>query len=78
MSENTATADSRRLRAWLLGLPLAAAAWWLTYTHLTALADATVAVLDLSRDTRLGEAVHFVNRTRPWFEAGAVNGRPAA
>ncbi len=59
MSENAATADTRRLQAWLLGLPLAAAAWWLTYTHLTELADATVAVLDLSRDTRLGEAVHF-------------------
>ena len=59
MSEIAATADSRRLRAWLLGLPLAAAAWWLTYTHLPELADATVAVLDLSRDTRLGEAVHF-------------------
>jgi hypothetical protein len=59
MSEISATADTRRLRAWLLGLPLAAAAWWLTYTHLTELADATVALLDLSRDTRLGEAVHF-------------------
>jgi hypothetical protein len=54
----TAAAD-RRLRAWLLGLPLAAAAWWLSYTHLTELADTAVAVLNLSRDTRLGEAVHF-------------------
>jgi hypothetical protein len=59
MSEFTVTTDARRLRAWLVSLPLAAGLWWLTYTHLTELADATVAVLNLSRDTRLGEAVHF-------------------
>jgi len=52
-------ADSRRLTAWLWGLPLAAASWWLAYAHLTDFADLVVGVLNLSRDTRFGEAAHF-------------------
>jgi hypothetical protein len=59
MTENAVAADPLRLRAWLAGLPLAAALWWVCYTHLTDLADAAVGLLSLSRDTRLGEAVHF-------------------
>ncbi|MCK7582230.1 MAG: hypothetical protein MZV65_45935, partial [Chromatiales bacterium] len=39
---------------WLVGLPLAAALWVLTYTHLTEIAD-----LGLTRATHFGEAVHF-------------------
>ena len=51
--------DLPRRPAWLLGLPLAGALWWLAYVHLTDFADATVALLGLSRATRFGEAVHF-------------------
>jgi hypothetical protein len=59
MTENAVAADTRKLRAWLLGLPLAGALWWLSYVHLADLADAVVGRLSLSRDTHLGEAVHF-------------------
>jgi hypothetical protein len=56
----SAIASARNgLVPWLLGLPLAAALWVWTYTHLTAFADLAVAVLGLARDTHLGEAVHF-------------------
>ena len=48
-----------RLPRWLAAVVLAAAAWWLAYGHLTAFADAVIARLGLTRDTRLGEAVHF-------------------
>jgi hypothetical protein len=59
MAEPAFAIDSRKRGAWLLGLPLAAALWWLSYSHLTDLADAAVGLLGLSRDTRLGEGVHF-------------------
>ena len=59
MTRDAVAADSRGLTVWLLGLPLAGALWWISYTHLTDFADAVVWVLSLSRDTRLGEAVHF-------------------
>ncbi|HSQ08222.1 MAG TPA: permease [Chromatiaceae bacterium] len=55
-SEATAV---RSLTPWLWGLPLAAALWVATYVHLTDLADLAVRALGLSRDTHLGEAVHF-------------------
>lgn len=47
------------LPRWLTGVALAAGVWWLAYRHLTDFADAVVALLGLSRETRLGEAVHF-------------------
>ncbi|MEZ7912480.1 MAG: permease [Propionivibrio sp.] len=47
------------LRRWLLGLAVAAGAWFLAYSQLSAFADAVVLALGVSRDTRLGEAVHF-------------------
>ena len=59
MTENAVAADTRKLSAWLLGLPLAGALWWFSYLHLADLADAVVGWLSLSRDTHLGEAVHF-------------------
>jgi uncharacterized protein len=49
----------RILSPWLWGLPLAAVLWVFTYAHLTEFADLAVAWLQLSRDTHLGEAVHF-------------------
>ncbi len=47
------------LTPWLWGLPIAAALWIGAYAHLTDFADLAVATLGLSRDTHLGEAVHF-------------------
>ena len=44
---------------WLVFIPIAMAVWLLAYSNLTEFADAIVAALQLSRDTHLGEAVHF-------------------
>jgi uncharacterized protein len=50
---------ARTLTPWLWGLPVAAALWVWIYAHLTDFADLAVTVLGLTRDTHLGEAVHF-------------------
>jgi uncharacterized membrane protein YraQ (UPF0718 family) len=50
---------NRALALWLAGITLAALLWLALYTHLSAFADFVVSRLGLSRDTRLGEAVHF-------------------
>jgi len=47
------------LTAWLVGIGLAAGVWVAAYMHLTEFADAVIAAFGLSRDTHLGEAVHF-------------------
>ena len=41
------------------GLPIAATLWAVGYAHLTHVADLAVASLGLTRDTHLGEALHF-------------------
>jgi hypothetical protein len=51
-------ADSRLMR-WLLGLAVVVPAWVLIYGHLTEFADAMISLLGLTRETRLGEAIHF-------------------
>ncbi len=43
----------------LAGLSLAAVLWVLVYSHLTDFADAVIAALGLTRQTHLGEALHF-------------------
>lgn len=48
-----------RLTQWLAVVALAGAIWVAAYSHLTAFADAMLALLGLSRETRLGEAIHF-------------------
>ena len=47
------------LAPWLIGLPLAALVWFLAYWHLEDFADWVIDLFGLTRDTRLGEAVHF-------------------
>ena len=47
------------LTPWLIGLPLAALVWLLAYWHLDDFANAVIGLFGLSRDTHLGEAVHF-------------------
>ena len=44
---------------WLLGLAVAAAVWVTAYRYLVDVADVLTAAMGLSRETRLGEAVHF-------------------
>lgn len=51
-------ADSRLAR-WLLGLAIIVPAWVLIYGHLTEFADAMISLFGLTRENRLGEAVHF-------------------
>ena len=48
-----------RLARWLLGLAVVVPAWVLIYGHLTEFADAMISLAGLTRETRLGEAVHF-------------------
>ena len=48
-----------RLAPWLIGLPLATLTWFLLYAHLGDFASFVIEHLGLSRDTALGEAVHF-------------------
>lgn len=50
---------SLSLTRWLLALPLAVAAWFGAYWHLDDFATWVITQLGLSRDTHLGEAVHF-------------------
>ncbi len=60
MTNDTAeTAQTQSLALWLGGLTLATALWVATYAHLTDFADLAVAILGLTRDTHLGEALHF-------------------
>lgn len=54
-----ASPESKKLGRWLLGITLATIAWFLAYGQLTAFADGVITALDLSRRTRLGEAIHF-------------------
>lgn len=56
---HTQTRPSIRLLNWTLAVMLAGALWVLAYSQLTAFADALLALLGLTRQTRLGEAVHF-------------------
>ncbi len=54
----SAAAPRPALAAWGL-LALAGAAWAVAYAHLTAIADAGLALVGLARGAPLGEAVHF-------------------
>jgi len=58
MTAHTAP-HSPTLARWLAGVALATVAWVIAYSQLTALADALLALLGLTRATHLGEAVHF-------------------
>ena len=44
---------------WIVMLGVAAVAWWVLYSQLDALANAALALLGMTRQTRLGEALHF-------------------
>ncbi|WP_374398897.1 permease [Niveibacterium sp.] len=49
----------RTLRRWLLALTLLVPLWVLAYGQLVAMADAALALTGLTRQTALGEALHF-------------------
>lgn len=54
-------------RRWLVSLIVMVAAWAFIYTHLDAFANIVISLFGLSRETRLGEAVHFF-----WFDTPKV------
>ncbi len=49
----------KSLVGWLIGLSASAALWFLVYWHLEDFASFVVGLFGLTRDTHLGEAVHF-------------------
>ncbi len=57
--QNLQTGPSRQLIAWLAGIPLATAAWFLLYGQLIPFADWVLSLTGQTRDTHLGEAIHF-------------------
>ena len=59
MSARSEAISAAALTRWLLGIPLATIIWLVAYSHLTEFADAVVGALQLTRETHLGEAVHF-------------------
>ncbi len=59
MQDSCAASQPACLARWVAALLLAVTAWAAAYSHLAELADAVVGMLGLSRDTRLGEAIHF-------------------
>ena len=59
MSAQTQVGPSPTITRWLAGIALATVVWFAAYSYLTEFANAVIATLQLSRDTRFGEAVHF-------------------
>ena len=55
----SASSEFSPISRWLTGIALVTTAWLLAYCHLTEFADAVVGALQLTRETHLGEAVHF-------------------
>jgi uncharacterized protein len=53
------TTQTTPLLRWLLGLALLAPLWFWAYEHLTDFADAVLGLTGLTRQTALGEALHF-------------------
>lgn len=53
------TAPAPRLTPWLIRLGAATLAWVAAYASLTSWADGVLALLGLTRQTRLGEALYF-------------------
>ena len=58
-AESRPATSSPSLGRWVIAIAVAALIWALAYFNLTLFADAFIAALGLSRETRLGEAVHF-------------------
>ena len=59
MSASSEITTVPSMMRWLVSIPLAAAVWLLAYSNLMEFANAVIAALHLSRETHLGEAVHF-------------------
>ena len=59
MSAQTQLNTVPGLGPWLAGIALATLAWVVAYSYLTEFADAVIAFFQLSRETRVGEALHF-------------------
>ena len=55
----TDTRTQGRLTQWLVVVFMASGLWVVAYSYLTDFANAALALFGLTRDTRLGEAIHF-------------------
>ncbi len=55
----TTTTRQQQLVIWCTVAVFGAALWWLAYSNLMPFANGALALLGLTRETRLGEAVHF-------------------
>lgn len=53
------TPEHRLLSQWVAALLVLLPAWWWAYAHLTEFADAVLSLIGLTRQTPLGEALHF-------------------
>ncbi len=51
--------DSNKLAYWLVGIPVATAIWFFLYSQLDNFANFILSLTGLTRDTHLGESVHF-------------------
>lgn len=65
ISATASPTHSQNLVRWRVSLVLATIVWFAAYSFLPDFADAVVAALELSRETRLGEAVHFFSYDAP-------------
>lgn len=58
-SRSEVSASHSPLTPWVAGLAAAALLWGYAYVQLSVFADGVIGLVGLSRDTRLGEALHF-------------------
>ena len=59
MSAQSQVTAPPSITRWLVGISVATVVWVFAYSYLMEFANAVIAVLQLSRDTHFGEAVHF-------------------
>ena len=60
MTDKTiATSSSAQLSKWLIGLPIAAMAWFYTYAHLDNIANFILSLTPYDRSSHIGESIHF-------------------
>ncbi len=58
-AQNLSEGMSKSLIAWLLGIPLATALWFVVYGQLDHFANLVLSLVGLDRSSALGESVHF-------------------
>ena len=59
MSSFPVASSPSRMNRWLVSIALSVAVWIFAYSQLLPFADGAISMLGLSRETHLGEAIHF-------------------